>query len=226
MSSSPSDSPSSKDASRTQPAAALPAEALTLVQLLCTRLCHDLAGPIGAVNTGAELLEDMSGEPVDAETLALLADSARSAAARLKALRLAMGVAKGSTPSLAEAMSVLSAHLAAGGKALQADLGALPDPGPAAVQALLNLAMVAGDAWPRATRVAVSAPEGTVTCFTVSVDTATPLSAPWQAALAGTLDEAEPRTAQAVLAGHLVMVCGAALRVEAAGPGVLEMRLA
>ena len=29
---------------------------LTLAQLLCSRVCHDLVGPVGAVNTAVELM--------------------------------------------------------------------------------------------------------------------------------------------------------------------------
>ena len=39
-----------------------------LAEMLCTRLCHDLTGPIGAVNNGAEFLDeegfDMQNEAV------------------------------------------------------------------------------------------------------------------------------------------------------------------
>ena len=61
-----------------------------LAELLCARLCHDLAGPVGAAAAGAELVED-SGDDLDAETVALVAASAAGAAARLKFFRSAMG---------------------------------------------------------------------------------------------------------------------------------------
>ena len=38
---------------------------LQLAPLLCARLCHDLAGPFGAVNNGAELLKDDGEDSVD-----------------------------------------------------------------------------------------------------------------------------------------------------------------
>jgi histidine phosphotransferase ChpT len=66
-------------------------EALSLVQLLCTRLCHDLAGPVGAVAAGVELA---AGDPtqMDAETLGLIGSSSAAASRKLKFLRAAMGV--------------------------------------------------------------------------------------------------------------------------------------
>jgi len=65
-----------------------------LAELLCARLCHDLAGAVGAVTAGAELLaEEGSSSPMAAEALDLMASSAISLAARLRFLRLAVGPA-------------------------------------------------------------------------------------------------------------------------------------
>jgi histidine phosphotransferase ChpT len=33
-------------------------EDLRIIQLLCSRLCHDLVGPVGAINNGVELIGD------------------------------------------------------------------------------------------------------------------------------------------------------------------------
>ncbi len=71
---------------------------LQMAQLLCTRLCHDLAGPIGAVSAGVEL---MGTDPslIDDETLALLSGSAEAASRKLKFLRIAFGwTGSGSSP--------------------------------------------------------------------------------------------------------------------------------
>lgn len=65
---------------------------LQLVALMCSRLCHDLVGPVGAVSNGAELLdEDDPGLVKDAH--ALIATSAGQAIRRLKFFRLAFGAA-------------------------------------------------------------------------------------------------------------------------------------
>lgn len=63
---------------------------LTLTQVLCTRLCHDLAGPIGAVAAGVELVGNDPAQ-VDAETLQLIANSSTAASSKLKFLRTALG---------------------------------------------------------------------------------------------------------------------------------------
>ncbi len=62
----------------------------TLAQHLCTRLCHDLAGPIGAINNGAEFLaEENDGMFKDA--IDLISGSAAEAVARLQFFRQAYG---------------------------------------------------------------------------------------------------------------------------------------
>ena len=64
-------------------------------ELLCARLCHDMAGAVGAAAAGAELLED----GFDAETVQLVAASAASAVARLKFFRAALGPAGSDQPA-------------------------------------------------------------------------------------------------------------------------------
>jgi histidine phosphotransferase ChpT len=69
---------------------------LELAQLLCTRLCHDLAGPVGAVAAGVELI---GGDPTqaDAETLGLIGNSSAAASLKLKFMRAALGAAGAAT---------------------------------------------------------------------------------------------------------------------------------
>ncbi len=65
---------------------------LRVVELLSSRLCHDLVGPVGAVNNGLELLEDDMGD-MGPEALKLAADSGARAARALQYFRLAFGMA-------------------------------------------------------------------------------------------------------------------------------------
>lgn len=62
-----------------------------LAELLASRLCHDLVGPVSAVGNGAELLQEMS--PMDAEAVDLIASSSGQAASKLAFFRLAYGAA-------------------------------------------------------------------------------------------------------------------------------------
>lgn len=61
-----------------------------LAEMLCTRLCHDLTGPIGAVNNGAEFLDD-EGFDMQNEAVQLIVSSAHEAVNRLMFYRQAYG---------------------------------------------------------------------------------------------------------------------------------------
>ena len=64
-------------------------EDLRMTQLLCSRLCHDLVGPVGAINNGVELIEDAPDMLED--SLSLLNNSAKQASRRLAFYRAAFG---------------------------------------------------------------------------------------------------------------------------------------
>src|SRR5690242_17482340 len=72
-----------------------PMNAVDLASLLCSRLCHDLMSPVGALNNGIELLADETDPEMREKCLELLADSARATANKLKFLRLAFGAGGG-----------------------------------------------------------------------------------------------------------------------------------
>ena len=59
-----------------------------LAALLCSRVCHDVISPVGAINNGLELLDE-SGS--DADAMELIRTSALNASVRLKFARLAFG---------------------------------------------------------------------------------------------------------------------------------------
>jgi histidine phosphotransferase ChpT len=63
---------------------------LKLAELLCTRLCHDLTGPIGALANGAEFLSD-EGFDLQGQAVELINSSAKQAVSRLQFYRKAYG---------------------------------------------------------------------------------------------------------------------------------------
>lgn len=63
---------------------------LRFAELLCTRLCHDLTGPIGALANGAEFLSE-EGFEMQGQAVELIASSASQAVARLQFYRRAYG---------------------------------------------------------------------------------------------------------------------------------------
>lgn len=83
-------------------------------QFLCSRICHDLIGPAGAVNTGMELLSD--GDVSDDEALSLVAGSVTQVIRRLEYFRVAFGRGGGTgSRALSEARR-LAVNLMADGK--------------------------------------------------------------------------------------------------------------
>lgn len=69
-----------------------------VLELLASRICHDLISPVGAVNNGVEFLEEMGADSLD-ESLELISYSAEQASAKLQAFRLAYG-AGGKDPNI------------------------------------------------------------------------------------------------------------------------------
>lgn len=95
------------------PASAPAPDALELAALLCSRVCHDLISPVGAIVNGLEVLDD-SPKPEDREfALDLIRKSARTASARLQFCRLAFGAAgsAGAQIDLGDAQNMARGHL-------------------------------------------------------------------------------------------------------------------
>lgn len=128
--------------------------ATDLAALLCSRVCHDIISPVGAINNGLELLDEGG---ADEEAMQLIRSSARSASARLKFARIAFGAAgsAGMVIDTGDAESVAAGFLAnekpelvwVGGRAL------LPKN---KVKLLLNLILVANAAIPRGGKITVT----------------------------------------------------------------------
>lgn len=67
--------------------------ALDLAALLCSRVCHDLISPVGAIVNGLEVMEEDKDEDTKTFALDLIKKSARQASAKLQFCRLAFGAA-------------------------------------------------------------------------------------------------------------------------------------
>jgi histidine phosphotransferase ChpT len=130
-----------------------------LASLLCSRLCHDLLSPVGALNNGIELLADEQDPEMRERCLELLAESAKASANKLKFFRLAFGAGGGFGDEIdtREAKTALEGlygadkHIELGWMVADDKLSK------GAVKLLLNLAMIAGDALVRGGRLDVGA---------------------------------------------------------------------
>ncbi|MFN4276788.1 MAG: histidine phosphotransferase family protein [Ferrovibrio sp.] len=125
-------------------------ETLDLVALICSRLCHDLAGSIGAVNNGVELLAEETDPGMREEAIGLIAQSANDAARRLAFFRLALGASGGvqDPMALGEISRVAQSYFAGGRLGLVLPQENVDLPKPLGKALLLGLAL-AGQALPR-----------------------------------------------------------------------------
>jgi histidine phosphotransferase ChpT len=124
---------------------------LDLASLLCSRLCHDMLSPVGALSNGIELLADEKDPEMRQRCFELLEQSARVSADKLKFFRLAFGAAGGFGEQVAvnEARVLVDALVANNPRitvewAFGSD--AMPKP---AIKTLLNLALIGMEALPR-----------------------------------------------------------------------------
>ena len=127
---------------------------LRISALLCTRLCHDLIGPAGAVMNVVELLAEGSGA-VDSEILELIQHSASETTRRLKYFRIALGVpAEGQTVAMIRAIA--DDYFSVGKITLEWSDAILASAPPASsMPVILNLLLCAAEALPRGGRIAI-----------------------------------------------------------------------
>ena len=85
-----------------------------LAALLCSRLCHDLLSPVGAIGNGLELLADESDPAMRANCMDLLEQSARTSLVKLQFYRYAYGspAALGESVPVEEPRALLEALVA------------------------------------------------------------------------------------------------------------------
>ena len=119
-----------------------------LAALLCSRVCHDVISPVGAINNGLELLDEGG---ADADAMDLIRTSALNASVRLKFARLAFGA----SGSVGASIDTGEAEKAAKDFAAAEKKTEVTWTGPRAiipknrVKLLLNLFLVAYSAIPR-----------------------------------------------------------------------------
>jgi histidine phosphotransferase ChpT len=127
--------------------------------LLCSRLCHDLLSPVGALNNGIELLADEHDPEMRARCLELLSESARASANKLKFFRLAFGAAGGFADEVdtREARVAIEGLFGGDGRIQLGWMVDDPTMSKSALKVLLNLVLIAGDALVRGGRLDVGA---------------------------------------------------------------------
>ncbi|MET0372860.1 MAG: histidine phosphotransferase family protein [Rhizorhabdus sp.] len=190
--------------------------------LLCSRLCHDLLSPVGALNNGIELLADETDPEMRERCMELLAESARTSANKLKFFRLAFGAAGGFGDQVdsREALTALEGLYGVGKIKLgwMVEAPTLPK---VALKVLLNLALIAGDALVRGGQLDIGAEGGEIVIRAEGPRLI--LDAEIRNALLGETDPdmISPRASAAWLAHMLVGDHGGSVQVSQPEEGVL-----
>ena len=125
-------------------------DTLELAALLCSRVCHDLISPVGAIVNGLEVLDD-NPKPEDREfALDLIRKSAKTASARLQFCRLAFGAAgsPGAQIDLGDAQAMARGHIEDGKTSIAWNLPRVLLP-KNRVKLLLNMMVIAQQTIPR-----------------------------------------------------------------------------
>jgi histidine phosphotransferase ChpT len=132
---------------------------LDLAALLCSRVCHDVISPVGAIANGLELIDDPE---TDAEmrvtALDMVRSSARTATAKLKFCRIAFGASgsAGAHIDMSEAGEVARGFV--GDEKVKLDWQAPRENRPKQeVKLLLNMLLLALEGIPRGGVVTVTA---------------------------------------------------------------------
>ena len=204
---------------------------IRLAEMLATRLCHDLTGPIGAVNNGAEFLDE-EGFDMQNEAVQLILSSAHEAVNRLMFYRQAYGkVGDTGEASLAEKKQIAQAffsgtkvkldwpdsHTDASGIAVSQKMSRL----------LLNLMVIAGGALIRGGTLAIRLSQneaGDKQLLLTATGETIKLDADLNNILHGKGEDVtlSPKTAQPFLAMKLAQELGVKLTVRNDG-GALEL---
>jgi len=133
-----------------------PIEALDLAALLCSRVCHDLISPVGAIVNGLEVLAEEKDEETKTFALDLIKKSAGTASAKLQFCRIAFGAAgsAGAQIDLGDAETISRGFFEDDKTKLAWNLprALLPKN---RVKLLLNLLLIAGQTIPRGGRLTV-----------------------------------------------------------------------
>lgn len=205
----------------------MPISPVDFASLLCSRLCHDLLSPVGALNNGLELLADEHDPEMRQRCLELLNESAKASANKLKFFRLAFGAAGGfgDTVDTREARAAIEGLF---GENHRVHLGWLVEDATLpknAIKVLLNLALIAGDALIRGGQLDVGAEahDGQVEIVVRAEGPRIVLDQELRTAVLGETGDGlvTPRAAAAYLVHSLVAEGGGTVQVSDPGAAVL-----
>lgn len=193
-------------------------ESLELAALLCSRVCHDLISPVGAVMNGLEVLEDQNDEATKALALDLIKKGAQQASIRLKFCRIAFGAAGSAAAQidLGDAEAVARGMFDDEKTRLDWNLPRVLLP-KHRVKLLLNLLLLANQMIPRGGTLVVDMNgEGDGSTFRITaagLNARVPEMVPRLLAGESLSQAVDVHAIQALYAGMLARSCGVAIRI-------------
>ena len=88
---------------------------IAVLNLIVSKICHDLASPLGAMSNGAELLAEETEAEMQKQAIDLIGQSSAQAVARMNLFRMAFGSSGGDSPvALPQIRGIAEAHFAGG----------------------------------------------------------------------------------------------------------------
>jgi len=206
---------------------------MRVLELLSSKICHDLVSPVSAINNGVELIEDIGGDVVD-EAMKLIGASAAHASRRLRLFRMAYGRAGNEASLPLRDVRQTAEQYMAGGKVTlnwpddQPSEALTTQPG--FLKTILNMTILAEEALAYGGVVSLrAATEGDVhACRFEVVGRAAQLSEAMEQALLGTaaIDDLSPRTIQAYITGRFAETFGFKLSANQSIQDRLDLTLA
>lgn len=206
---------------------------IRVLELLASRICHDLVSPVGAIRNGLELIEEMQDEEEEGgaapgffgEAISLIDHSSSQADRRLRVFRLAYGAGGREQKGFADARSAAAGWLDGGRTRLDWPAGVPADTVAwrrGVVKALLNTVLLADEALTHGGTVSVSG-EGTEAggrLIVAAEGRPGALNPDSQAALAGITPAASlsPRSIHAYITGRLAEDDGITITATPSGP--------
>ncbi|MGH6794660.1 MAG: histidine phosphotransferase ChpT [Methylocella sp.] len=193
---------------------------LDLAALLCSRVCHDVIGPVGAIINGLEMLDEEQSAEMRGFAFDLIKKSAGQASARLQFCRLAFGAAGTAGASIDSGDAATAARGLFGGERTEIEWNVPPLRMPKnKVKLILNLCLIAAAAIPRGgiIEVRLSGAEETARITVAAKGTNAKLAGHLPLLLTGTPDHppAGPQDIQAYYAGLVAKAAKMTLTVAA-----------
>jgi histidine phosphotransferase ChpT len=187
---------------------------LRVLELLSSRLCHELISPVGAVNNGIELMDEDDPDFVK-EAMQLIGNSARTAGRRLDFYRFAYGSGRAGTGR------DVTLGLLEGGKARCVWNDAVSALAVEWQRLASNMVVLAAEALPRGGEIEVSAASGKPGVVVKGTGDAVNLTAELRAVFDGTAATADltARTVHAYYTSKLAEALGTKLTLAEPSPG-------